>query len=162
MKHLIIINPIDSFAEITNSKKTRPLVFSNIAYCTASVHSFLTSKAFGKDILNFLNTLNDRGLVDVVLLTGVDAEIAKIIATGCNIHYKEIVSDQDKESAIRRIAWKYHRDYSDILLLSAYSSDIYAARRLGALGVFYGFDERYPSASSLDQFIKYLGISKLG
>lgn len=45
--------------------------------------------------------------------------LMRIIATGCNIHYDEIVSALDKDSAIKSIAYKYRREFSDILLLSA-------------------------------------------
>ena len=160
MKHLIIISPVDSFAEITRDERARKLVFSNADYCAASVHSFVTSKAFGKDILSFINNLKDRGTINVVLLTGVDEDIMRLIATGCNIHYNEIVSSLNKDAAIQSIAYKYRREYSDILLLSAHATDIYAAQRNGVLGVFYGYDSRFPSVNSMEQFLKHLGISK--
>ena len=161
MKHLIIISPVDSFAEITRDVRARKLVFSNADYCAASVHSFVTSKAFGKDILNFLNNLKDRGTINVVLLSGVDEDIMRIIATGCNIHYDEIVSALDKDAAIKSIAYKYRREFSDILLLSAHATDIYAAQSNGVLGVFYGYDSRFPSADSMEQFLKQIGIGKM-
>ena len=161
MKHLIIISPVDSFAEITRNERARKLVFSNADYCEASAHSFVTSKAFGKEILNFINIMKDRGTINVVLLTGVDEDIMRIIATGCNIHYDEIVTSLNKDAAIKFIANKYRREFSDILLLSAHPTDIYAAQRNGVLGVFYGYDSRFPSATSMEQFLKHVGIGKM-
>lgn len=157
----MIINPIDSFAEITYSERPRKLVFSNVDYCRASVHSFSTTRQYGKDILSFINVLKDRGIIDVVLLSGLDEEIVRIIASGCNIHYSGIVSEKDKDAAIQYIAHKYHKEYGDILLLSAHSTDIFAAQKNGVLGLFYGYDDRFPSVNSLNQFLNFIGITKL-
>lgn len=161
MKHLIIISPVDSFAEITRDPNARKLIFSNVDYCTASLHSFPTTKPFGKEILNFINMLKDRGTIEVVLLTGADAHIVSLIATACNIHYNEIVSSEDKVEAIRNIAQKYNRTYKDTLVLSAHVSDLFAAQRVGAQGVFYGYDHRFPSVESMDQFLRLMGMTRV-